>query len=83
MAQVRLDDEVAQWLQQRALDSGRSLSAEANAWLRKAAGLPPGRHSPKAEELIARHDPPPPAQVITPASGQRIGARPFQRHHRP
>lgn len=46
--QVRLDAEVAAHLQRRAIESGRSLSAEANAWLRRALGLAPGAQSPAA-----------------------------------
>jgi len=40
--QVRLDSEVMAELQLRAKESGRSVAAEANAWLRRALSLEPG-----------------------------------------
>lgn len=46
--QVRLDDEVADELQRRCADSGRSASAEANVWLRRCFQLTPGQQSPAA-----------------------------------
>lgn len=68
---MRLTAEVEQVLQQRAIDSGRSLSAEADAWLRRALGLNPGRPSPAAERNMV--DPPTaPAQVITPPQGRGV-----------
>ena len=45
---MRLDDEVTAWLEQRTAESGRSLSAEANAWLRRAGGLHPGQQTEAA-----------------------------------
>lgn len=50
--QVRLDGDVAAELQRRAdphTGSGRSLSGEANVWLRRALGLAPGVQSPAAQ----------------------------------
>lgn len=64
--QVRLDDEVARALQARATDSGRSLSGEANAWLRRALGLAPG--APSAAALA--HQVPTSGQAsLSPARG--------------
>lgn len=65
--QIRLDDEVAQALQRRAIDSGRSLSAEGNAWLRRALGLTPGAHSPAA---LAHPAPGAQPATISAAKGQ-------------
>ena len=76
MAQVRLTDEVAQAVQQRAIESGRSLSAEADVWLRRALGLAPGRQSPAAERNLV-HDPTPAQQVITPPQGRGALGRPI------
>lgn len=77
-AQVRLDSLVAQALQQRAIDSGRSLSSEANVWLRKALGLPPGQPSVAAQRNMLPDPPavPAPVSVITPPQGR--GAMPFR-----
>jgi plasmid stability protein len=74
MAQVRLDDEVGQVIQQRAIDSGRSLSAEANVWLRRALGLAPGELSPVAKRNRVP-DPRRPA-IITPPQGRGAVGRP-------
>lgn len=84
MAQVRLSPEVEQWLLQRTIESGRSLASEADAWLRKAAQLPPGQHSPAARNAAKVHPspvPPPPTRtaVITPPQGQGAIGRPLRR----
>lgn len=82
-AQVRLTDEVEQWLAQRCTESGRSLAAEADAWLRRAAGLPAGPKSPAAMQAARNHPAPlpPPAAVITPPQGRgaqsAVGRRPL------
>lgn len=67
MAQVRLTPEVEQWLLQRTMDSGRSLAAEADVWLRKVAGLPPGSQSPAA----LAHKPQEHAAISAPTQGVR------------
>lgn len=76
MVQVRLTDDVAQAVQQKAIASGRSLSAEADVWLRRALGLTPGRPSPAAERNMV---PEPAQQVITPPQGRGAIGAPISR----
>lgn len=78
MVQVRLTDDVAQAVQQKAIASGRSLSAEADVWLRRALGLNPGRPSPAAERNMVP-DPAPAQQVITPPQGRGAMGAPISR----
>lgn len=75
-AQIRLDDEVAAALIAKATGpdgSQRSLSAEANAWLRRALGLEPGSRSPAALRAMANH----PHPGSGPASISAPQARPI------
>lgn len=76
MAQVRLTEEVEQWLLQRTMESGRSLAAEADAWLRRVAGLPPGQHSPAARAAAASHPSPVSTQPVITAPQGRGAQRP-------
>lgn len=63
MAQVRLTGPVEAELERRRTDSGRSLAAEADAYLRRALGLNPGEQSPTA---LAHKVPTPPATITAP-----------------